>query len=409
MLTLRNATILAFATTMLAGNFSVSRLSAWLPNALYGQIRFVLLIACVGLMLLLRRTEATNRSSSKLALVVTALCAFLALHAAVFGAPDFRTGYIIDLLHFTALAWIAVHLLRTEGDLKVLLVSFIVIGTALIPMWFAGLSYFGPITFYRIEFMAFVAALYLALCGTRWLYLALPVFLFCTMASLSKAAVVCALIAIVYAIHLLAVMRQDLRKLVSAGVIGATIFGAVSLADFTPRLNIMEQPDLTTPQMSNMITINDASQRIRMALVAIDLAKRNIVRGTGVGSYHVTVMNSDENGFDSMRHPHNVTLEILYSTGLIGVTLFGIALFIFFVSLHRRVIAYPPVSAIAAGVVFVLLTNHLSGDFYDFRMFWLLIIPAWRPPTSSASLNYAASLPRARLKADASASTTSAC
>jgi hypothetical protein len=305
------------------------------------------------------------------------LCLFFALHAAIFGAADFRVSYIINLGHLVALGWLAAVLFRDATDTDVLAWCLLVAAAALLLAWFMKNPPFGAITLYRIEFLGFAGALYLAMTRTAWLYLTLPIFLFGTLASVSKAAVAFAAVSLCYATFLLAVLRQPVVKFIVAMVVGGALFFAISLPDFIPRFNKMAQPATFAHQLSNEITINDASQRIRLALHAYDMTKQNLMYGAGIGTYRIELMNSDENGYDVYRYPHNVTMEIAYSTGLAGLVVYFAALFVFMVSLHQRVIASPPVAAIAAGVVFVLLTSHISGDFYDMRFFWLLLIPSW--------------------------------
>lgn len=374
---LRIGAIATFTGAMLAGTFSVSRLATLLPSSSLGEPRIWLTLLCAVLVLTLRRKESIAPASVRLAAVLTGLCLFLGVHAALFGAADFRAPYIISLGHLTVLGWLAVILFRSATDTETFAWCLMAAGVAILPSWFAKNPPFGAITLYRIEFLGFAGALYLAMTRTAWLYLTLPIFLFGTLASVSKAAVAFAVVAVCYATFLLAAMRQPIAKFVVALVVGTALFFTISFPDFVPRLNKMAQPTAFAHQLSNEITINDASQRIRLWLHAYDMTKQSLLSGTGVGSYSIELMNSDENGYDVYRYPHNVTMEIAYSTGLAGLAVYFAALFVFMVSLHQRVIASPPVAAVAAGVVFVLLTSHISGDFYDMRFFWLLLIPSW--------------------------------
>ena len=374
---LRICAIAAFTGAMFAGTFSVSRLATLLPNSVLGEPRIWLTILCAVLVLTLRRKEPVPPASVRLAAVFTGLCLFLGFHAALFGAADFRVSYIVNLSHLVVLAWLAAALFRSTADTDVLAWCLMALAALLLPWWFVKNPSFSSITLYRVEFLGFCGALYLAMRRSAWFYLTLPLFLFGTLTSVSKAAVAFAIVAIGYAVFLLSVLKQPVAKLAIASMFGIALFLVISLPDFTPRINKMTQPTTFPHELSNQITINDASQRIRMAIQAYDMTKQNLLKGAGIGTYRIELMNGDEDGYDVYRYPHNVTMEIAYSTGMMGLAVYFAALFIFMVSLHQRVIASPPAAAIAAGVVFVLLTSHMSGDFYDLRFFWLLLIPSW--------------------------------
>jgi hypothetical protein len=362
---------------MLAGTFTVSRIATMFPNSSFGEVRIILTMLCAFSVLMFRSKEPISNEAVRLASVLTGLCLFLGFHAAFFGAADFRVSYIVNLGHLIVMGWLAVALFRTTADTDALAWCLVAVAVMLLPAWFMKAPPFGAITLYRIEFLGFAGALYLAMTRSLWLYLLLPIFLFGTLASVSKAAVAFAIVAICYATFLLAVLRQPVVKFVVAMAVGIGLFFAISLPDFKPRFNKMVQPTTYARQLSNEITVNDASQRIRMAMQAYHMTKESLVWGTGIGIYHIELMNSEEDGYDIYRYPHNVTMEVAYSTGLAGLAVYLAALFVFMVSLHRRVLEYPPVAAIAAGAVFVVLTSHISGDFYDMRFFWLLLIPSW--------------------------------
>jgi hypothetical protein len=75
------------------------------------------------------------------------------------------------------------------------------------------------------------------------------------------------------------------------------------------------------------------------------------------------------------RHPHNIFLEVLVTRGtyfLLAFLALGYACVIAsFVGLYRAPAAIP----FAAGMAYILAASQWSGDFFDFRWFFMLMVP----------------------------------
>ena len=111
----------------------------------------------------------------------------------------------------------------------------------------------------------------------------------------------------------------------------------------------------------------DRTQRIRRWLHAVEVFQSHKYLGVGFGNFTLVLANLSPPRSDTYRYPHNIILELLAATGLIGCSLFVITLLISIIVIHRTVhrddrwlflIAYP---------LFILLSSMFTGDIYDFR------------------------------------------
>jgi O-antigen ligase len=89
--------------------------------------------------------------------------------------------------------------------------------------------------------------------------------------------------------------------------------------------------------------------------------------GHGIGSYPTLRL-----GFDTRDYPHNIILELMVETGLVGLTMFFLLLFSGFKS-YRAVLAKPTSFGIGAFLmtVFFLLFSQFSGDITDNRFLFM--------------------------------------
>jgi O-Antigen ligase len=326
-------------------------------------------------------------------------------------------------------AVLTIALVRTRNDLISLCRIFILFGLTLFFLALIGAGshpefnglgwgpYGGPLTFYRVEFIALSAALFLAAQGERAILTTTPILLFGTFASLSKAALGGALVILLYVSFQLAVIRRSFAMLVVGFAAVFAFFLAINSPAFMARLKagfgqhqqsfLSSTPDQSvayrelprsdatvgagsdaseppriassqapTEQPSNWITLYDGSHRIQMALKAMELFRTSPIMGTGFGSYRIVLKNLYGPDPIIAHYPHNVSLEILSMTGLVGFIPFVVCILLVLVVLQRCILEQPDVIYLAAGALFVLITSHAAGDFYDLRMFWLISIVA---------------------------------
>jgi hypothetical protein len=400
----RRAAVFLFAAAVTSGNLKIPGL-----GDLAAQIRFPLTLACGVAAWFAVYPARPARSSIHAAALVSGLLLFLAVHSALFGAVDIRARYLIDLAHTAVLVWLCVLLIRGASDVETFCISMIAAGVFLIPLWWSVRPPFGPITFYRVEFMAFAAAAFLYLRGWRHMIWLMPVFLFCSLASASKGALLGVPIAVGYGCFMLASIERPWFRLAASGITAVAAF--VLLFTSTPEMKRLAKASplatvaAVTPVamahvpaiepikgngtlLSDRVIIGDGSQRLQMALHALKLGMEHPLRGVGVGAFDVVAFSTDPTKpvtLDHYRYPHNISLEVFYSTGLLGLAAFTGVVLLLLVRLHRQIMRDHSVVAIAMGAVFVLFTAHFSGDFYDLRMFWILLVPAWAITDSSKS------------------------
>ncbi|KHD89996.1 MAG: hypothetical protein OM95_00255 [Bdellovibrio sp. ArHS] len=312
----------------------------------------------------------------------------------------------------------------------------------------------GPITFYRIEFFVFCAAVFLAFKSTKRReqvvhLLFAVVTLYSTFASLSKMATAAAMLAIVYLTYIL-VSKGDYKKaglLVLSGVVTFTLFVKTFGTRFVGRINEISNisveksassevvfiPDnvkllyrndlkfeeLSVDQKKKMISVGsffydnypnyqeefagflrfvdryaiiyDGSARLRMWMEAFDLFKAHRWFGGGVGNYSYTELNYyAKGGMETYRYPHNIFFELVSTTGLVGLALFGLCLFVFLVLVSRAVDKFPAFVFLQGYMLFVFLTSMFAGDLFDFKIFWFMgcaLISSARSTLSNGGIN----------------------
>lgn len=388
----RIVAIFALAAAIDAGHASIPKLNLFVPHAL-AEARFLcVLVAIAGAMIGPQRRW--NATALKLASSLAVLCAFLAISAASHGAPDMRHGYIVDVIYLGLFGFLAVALISDDRDLGAFCLALILIAIPFVPTWYIidrnTFTGFTTITYYRIVFFAFVGCTYFAIRGNRAAWLGAAIFLFLTMDSTSRSAAILAPVAIAYFCFVLAIRKPVTAPPPRHSALAHLALLAVVVAVFIPVesgtvVARLEQATVQTQAppaernmdgqaLNNLFTFNDGTQRVRMAVRAVDMWKEHKLHGAGAGTYAIKVLNSAQTGFDTYRYPHNVSLEILYSTGLIGFALYGAILAAFLVVMHRSMLAQADIAALGCGAMLVLLTSHFAGDFYDMRMFWIFVI-----------------------------------
>lgn len=119
------------------------------------------------------------------------------------------------------------------------------------------------------------------------------------------------------------------------------------------------------------LVFGDPTQRIRMALNAIELFLAHPLWGAGSGAYQLFI--GDPSSQPSVyEYPHNVYLETASSSGLVGLAMLGLALLVAIV-ISARSIALSYENIYLACIPVLYLTGSLTGgDIYDARMAWVV-------------------------------------
>ena len=94
--------------------------------------------------------------------------------------------------------------------------------------------------------------------------------------------------------------------------------------------------------------------------------------GSGPGNFLVVGRNPYTGVREIYRHPHNIFLEVILGTGVLGGGLFLIGIIVSlysFMDMTRLRLGNIPA---LGGLIYILLGAQLGGDVYDFRLFWLI-------------------------------------
>jgi O-Antigen ligase len=430
---LRIATIATLLAAFLGGKFSFVRFASESATSQWLELRLWFTLATIvgiALQRIIFDTRVQLLRSRQLAWMLAAVCglnAGLFLHLMWFGTPDSIIPYATDLAYVAIHAVLFAYLIRTNDDVLIFIYFAEAIGLVLFVFAFAGFGHpelygigwapFGtPITFYRIEFLVFCGALYAAVHTSqrraRDLHMVMAAIgLFATLSSLSKAALLALALSGIYLVAAFLVVARPQRA-VTVIAIYLVISGAIALhwsERFGARLNYLQPagavviespptaaatPSVRTVQasassdlnqgaavvqfdpnqllMTNTVLVNDQTQRIRLFIHAWDQFLTNKLRGVGFGRFDVKMISSNGTDFDHYRYPHNVILELLAATGVIGAALFGIAVMIGLVVIHQAAGRDPDLLFLVAYPIFVLVSAQFTGDIFDFRGFFLI-------------------------------------
>jgi hypothetical protein len=143
---------------------------------------------------------------------------------------------------------------------------------------------------------------------------------------------------------------------------------------------------------NNMVLLADSTQRIRMFIGAWDIFLRHKVWGIGFGNYELKMANNSGDGFDIHRYPHNVLLEMLATTGVLGTSVFVIAILIGVIVIHQAIRVDYKWLFLFAFALAEFLVGMVMSDIYDFRWYFFVCIlvaaAAW-PSNLTSKRNFA--------------------
>ncbi|MEU8661482.1 O-antigen ligase family protein [Actinoplanes philippinensis] len=231
----------------------------------------------------------------------------------------------------------------------------------------------GPNVFIRIMILGMITSLYLYLrSGEKVIWLApIPAFLFGAIASGSRGGIVA--LAVTITVALLAIRpRIDVERIAKPLAL-VVVLGTI--------LAITAGPSIAGYVQSRFVeaTLGQgyASSRDVLFQMALGIFLQRPILGTGLNGFY-TVTNL---GFGE-RYVHNLPLSIAAEGGAVGLALLVVA----WIGLWRAYVAVPPAersleARIAAYCgIFIGAASLFSGDYYDARLMWiLLLLAAVRP------------------------------
>jgi hypothetical protein len=449
-----------------SGKFSFDRFVAETSRTPWLELRiWASALACAVALFLIYRGHLKIPAFRKELLIglafIVLLHGYFIVNAVLIGDVTRQAEYILDFSLLLLWAFLIVFYFRSQADLIVFSIIAEAVALTLFILALLGWGnpslngggwapFGGTITFYRIEFLAFCAGLYLSTLTTatysKGIHLMVAgIGLFSALASLSKAAFIAAFCVALVAIFNLLSIKQYQRAAGIAIITCAVFFGffwtkgdllqnrleqatgsalmvrpaepivcppaiisppwsllrtysttilekiklqqAISIDDLTEEertqlralWHVFKKDDLPhyladlkpfLISINGMVVLNDGTTRLPMALAAWDAFVLHKWLGIGVGNYIYQSFNNCTGVIDTYRYSHNIILEILATTGLVGIVLFLVVIFYFQVLLRQCFLQQKSSIYFAAYGGFIFLTALFSGDIYDFRVYW---------------------------------------
>lgn len=381
--------LLAFYISLLAGRFSLTRLSDSSSTADFSlDLRWILLSSTILLVLTwyisVSRVRLVRRPM--VGIIPYGLWCFWLLLSASWAPAGAETANavldVVFLFAFLFLTWFVVAHLDPRSLEKVW-------------MWVlvTGLIYFvlalaagpdvqgryaapggGPNTFVRIMVISAIAALYLTVVRSkRWPLLCFPIFIVGAILSGSRGGLLSAAIVFVFfLIPLIRILR--VRHLIGLGaVVGLAAYITYRWRDGYVYTLIHER------YIQQTLVDGYASGRDTIAEQAWSMFRDSPIVGVGLNAFDFLESGSADYGY-----AHNLLLSTLAEAGIIGGVLLLVALGRLVYAAIRRVPNPSALFAFAAGIFF-LATSMFSGDYYDSRFVWFFLALAAIPPSAAGS------------------------
>lgn len=380
-LIVRQGVFLLFAVyvALLAGRFSLARLSSETTEAFAIDLRWVLLISII--LLLFAWYAGLVKSSTKRGRLVGIVpfglwCAWLFL--SILWSPrgaDIQSGSIdiLFLFSFGAIAWLVMAYL--DNDSLEHIWTWVLV---------TGLLYFvlaiisgpdaqgrfaapggGPNTFVRIMVLSAIAALYLVTARSkRWPIATVPIYIVGAILSGSRGGILsAAIICLLFFIPLI-------RSIGIRAMLLLTGFGlfAAYLASLWRDGYVFSV--IRERYIEQTLVEGYSSGRNIIIEQAWDMFHQNPIIGVGLNGFDVLESGPAEYGY-----AHNLFFSTLAESGLIGAVLLVTSLACLIFLSIRKVPTGGTIYALMAGLFF-LSTSMFSGDYYDSRFVWFFLAMA---------------------------------
>lgn len=219
----------------------------------------------------------------------------------------------------------------------------------------------GPNVFVRVVCLGVLASVALAISRRNgWFLAPLPVMLLAAVLSGSRGGLVAA--AAVVPLLLFAFRRHVRTGVASGCAAAAVVVGVMAWESVGKRI----------PGVAYIVELFDErglSERPRLLEAAMNLFEQRPFFGVGIGGFYEQYGRGI-----SLEYPHNFVAAVAAEGGTVGLVLLVLTLAAIFVGVRG-------VSGLSAGqiccflgAVYVGIASLISGDYYDSRFFWILII-----------------------------------
>ncbi|OPH82078.1 O-antigen ligase family protein [Nitrobacter vulgaris] len=448
-----------FVAAAISGKLAATKLLGDVFPSWLLEIRLWATVAAAGLLLPLANSIRWNRWNAYTFGSIFVLVAYLILRAP-FGATDLTALKVVDLIYLVILCYLmlivasdAVRLaicgttiLIASGVLFVLALTGIATNPELNGMGWAAIG--GPLTFYRLEFLGFSCALWMILRNKYYPavgIILLGIFLFATLASLSKSAYGATIIVLLVLTAGLIAQRnwRPLATLVLTSLFVFAGWHTFLASNFYTRTNAAFTSQQTAPAEKDFTEIEKRYQLIRPSeqtgsqslnkdnflapgfsfltklkwcvlddpkgteQATVTCHEKTMIDGTqrlfflfkaletpslfghGLANFHVLALNPGASyRLEQYNYPHNVILELFYDAGIVGFSLLVVALVIAVASFFLMIRHEPALLAAGGFGLFIFLSSLAAGDFYDFRLFWFAAL-TWSTYAGASKLGNA--------------------
>ncbi|MDR6555747.1 O-antigen ligase [Arthrobacter pascens] len=359
---------------MMAGRFSLDRLSPSLPSA---DLRLVLLYGIVLLALIWFNGAREHLPKPVMfggSGLFLAWAAWLAFSAGWAPAGARTSDTLLDvalLVAFTLMAWMLMRRLPAEVTDRIwkwmIVAAMIYFVLAMAAGPGAQGRYAapggGPNVFVRVMVLGAIASLYFSSTKKKaWALLPIPFFAVGAALSGSRGGLLSALLVLV--IFFIPIVRS-----LGWGKILLLAFGSATSGWFLLTQNNGQLWKFIEERYIQQTFVEGyRSGRDTIAEDAIRLYQQSPVIGTGMDGYYV--LQDDPGTFE---YPHNLVLATMAEAGTVGLV-FLLACFAALVMGTWRVRPVQPSVLYAAGAGFYLgFTSLFSGDYYDTRLMWFFL------------------------------------
>lgn len=359
---------------MMAGRFSLDRLSSSLPSA---DLRLVLLYGIVLLALVWyngAREYLPKPVKFSGAGLFLAWAGWLAFSAG--WAPDGAriSATLLDvglLVAFTLMAWMLMRRLPAEVTDRIwkwmIVAAMIYFVLAMAAGPGAQGRYAapggGPNVFVRVMVLGAIASLYFASTKKKaWALLPVPFFAVGAALSGSRGGLLSALLVVL-------IFFIPIAKSLGLGKMLLLSFGSAAGGWFLLTQNHGQIRKFIEERYIQQTFVEGySSGRDTIAEDAMRLYQQSPVIGTGMDGYYV--LQDDPGTFE---YPHNLVLATMAETGTVGLA-FLFACFVALLVGTWRVRPASPSVLYATGAGFYLgFTSLFSGDYYDTRLMWFFL------------------------------------
>lgn len=226
----------------------------------------------------------------------------------------------------------------------------------------------GPNVFVRYVSLCLINSLYLFIHTRRLRHaVVIPLFIFAIFLSGSRGGMIAIMISIVVMFYL---ERKYIKKY-TFKILMAICFSIVTIAFITPNLvkrtyNIIERRIII-----KTIEQGSSSGRDEIFYRAYTHGLESPIWGHGLASW--------QNNGEGTNYPHNLFLELFYESGLFGVILCALAIFLSFITMRFIRKKSNANSKYICFTIMILIASMFSGDIFDtrclFAMLFFLCVP----------------------------------